>query len=101
MSIRTSMQSLSSEDTVIICDNYNSSSESLAIKAISFNRLKRKEQKSSSYSEQPITPITTGDTIRIDKEVIKPREKFLSDSNVNSLMKYYDIEEISFLALPE
>ena len=90
------MDSFSNEDTVIICDNYNSSSESLSTKAISFHRTERKGQKYSSS-----TPISTGDTTRIDKEVIKPREKFLSDSNIDSVLKLYDIDEISFLALPE
>ena len=47
MSIITSMESISNDDTVIICDNYNSSSESLSIKAISFHRIERKEKYSS------------------------------------------------------
>lgn len=95
------MDSFSNEDTVIICDNYNSSSESLSTKAISFHRIERKGQKYSSLQEEQTTPISTGDTTRIDKEVIKPREKFLSDSNIDSVLKLYDIDEISFLALPE
>ena len=96
MSIRTSMESISNDDTVIICDNYNSSSESLSIKAISFHRTERKEKYSSI---EQTTPISTGDTTRIDREVLK--EKYLSDSNIDSILKFYDIDEISFLALPE
>ena len=98
MSIRTSMESISNDDTVIICDNYNSSSESLSIKAISFHRTERKEKYSSI---EQTTPISTGDTTRIDREVLKLREKYLSDSNIDSILKFYDIDEISFLALPE
>lgn len=43
MSIRTSMESISNDDTVIICDNYNSSSESLSIKEFLFIEQKGKK----------------------------------------------------------
>ena len=57
MSIRTLMESISNDDTVIICDNYNSSSESLSIKAISFHRTERKEKYSSIEQTTPISTV--------------------------------------------